>query len=94
MALIEQEKTLLDYVSDYIYEHESRLEIKYWKMGVYGKSPEPLKPFRRTYKSLNELKGFIDFIDDHVQGSLKIPEYGRFDYDFMDHIKALVENFK
>jgi hypothetical protein len=94
MDLIEREKILLDYAADYIYEHESKLEIKYWKMGVYGKSPEPPKPFRRTYKSLNELMGFIDFIDDHVQGSPKIPEYRRFDYDFIDHIKTLVENFK
>jgi hypothetical protein len=94
MDLIEQEKILLEYAADYIYEHESKLEIKYWKMGIYGKSSNPAKPFRREYKSLNELMDFIDFIDDHVQRSSKIPEYRRFDYDFMGHIKTLVDNFK
>jgi hypothetical protein len=94
MDLIEREKALLDYVADYIYEQESRLEIKYWKLGVFGKSTRPAKPPRREYKTFKELIDFIDFINNHVQGSLKIPEYRRFDYKFLEHIETLVENFK
>jgi hypothetical protein len=37
---------------------------------------------------------FIDFIDEHVQGSPNIPEYRRFDYVFMDHLKILINDFR